>query len=124
MFWKPQLALFVNERTLLPVLMPLAPAAGMAERFPAQLALVLAAHGIDPAFIEREIGAMREPQVAKTASRSILGTMNDFVYMLGGISPDADLIGEAVRLAGTPCGAIKYQIPGRLLAELVRAPLS
>ena len=26
LFWKPQLALLVNQRTLLPVLMPLAPA--------------------------------------------------------------------------------------------------
>ena len=34
LFWKPQVVLLVNERTLLPVLMPLAPAATLAERFP------------------------------------------------------------------------------------------
>jgi Domain of unknown function (DUF6933) len=45
MFWKPQVALFVNEPTLLPVLMPLAPAATLLARFPRQLAAVLAAHG-------------------------------------------------------------------------------
>ena len=34
LFWKPQLALLVNERTLLPVVMPLAPATTLAQRFP------------------------------------------------------------------------------------------
>jgi hypothetical protein len=48
MFWKPQIALFVNEPTLLPVLMPLAPAATLLARFPQQLAAVLAAHGTQP----------------------------------------------------------------------------
>jgi hypothetical protein len=31
--WRPQVALFVNETTLLPVLVPLAPAAGVVARF-------------------------------------------------------------------------------------------
>lgn len=34
LFWKPQVALLVNERTLLPVFMPLAPATTLAVRFP------------------------------------------------------------------------------------------
>lgn len=34
MFWKPQIALFVNEPTLLPVLLPLAPAATLLARSP------------------------------------------------------------------------------------------
>ena len=34
MFWRPQLALFVNATTLLPVFMPLAPAATVQQRFP------------------------------------------------------------------------------------------
>lgn len=40
-FWKPQVALLVNERTLLSVFMPLAPASSLAKRFPDQLAQVL-----------------------------------------------------------------------------------
>ena len=46
LFWKPQVAMLVSERTLVPVLMPLAPAATLARRFPAQLALILKEHGI------------------------------------------------------------------------------
>ncbi len=34
LFWKPQVVLFVNETTLLPILVPLAPAATVIERFP------------------------------------------------------------------------------------------
>lgn len=41
LLWKPQLALLVNERTLLPVLMPLAPASTLAARFPDALVAVL-----------------------------------------------------------------------------------
>src|SRR5207237_4898970 len=48
LFWKPQVALFVNETTLLPLLMPFAPAATVLARFPAALERVLAAHGVDP----------------------------------------------------------------------------
>lgn len=40
LFWKPQVALFVNEATLLPVLMPLAPGNSLAERFPGHLGAV------------------------------------------------------------------------------------
>ena len=40
LFWKPQVALLVNERTLLPVLMPLAPANQLALRFPGHLSSV------------------------------------------------------------------------------------
>ena len=39
-FWKPQAALFVNQRTLLPVIVPLAPAHTVTERFPIQEAFV------------------------------------------------------------------------------------
>src|SRR3546814_2616036 len=46
LLWKPQVALLVSEPTLLPVLMPLAPAATLARRFPAQLALVLKEHNV------------------------------------------------------------------------------
>ncbi|MEX3916149.1 hypothetical protein AB4Y43_07895 [Paraburkholderia sp. BR10872] len=44
--WKQQIAMLVNEGTLLPVLMPLAPAATLTARFPADLAQILAAHGV------------------------------------------------------------------------------
>ena len=58
LFWKPQVALLVNERTLLPVLMPLAPASTLAARFPHALATILVRHGANQAFIANEVAAM------------------------------------------------------------------
>jgi hypothetical protein len=60
LFWKPQVALLVNEKSLLPVLMPLAPATDLATRFPAHLASVLAAHGMPQQFIDHELAQMNE----------------------------------------------------------------
>ena len=52
LFWKPQIALFVNETTLLPVLVALGPAATLSRRFPDQLRVALNAHGMAPNVID------------------------------------------------------------------------
>jgi hypothetical protein len=122
LFWKPQLALLVNERTLLPVLLPLAPAGTLLERIGPELGRVLQAHDVDPVFIEREVAAMAEVVVGKTANRSVVGTMNEFAFEAGvyrDLGDAADLIGLALRLAQTPCSAIGYNSPDRLLREIV-----
>ena len=81
MFWKPQAGLFVNEPTLLPVLMPLAPAATLLARFPRQLAAVLAAHGTPGAVIDEAQRQMRDRRLAKTANRSVVEIMNEFTFL-------------------------------------------
>jgi hypothetical protein len=121
LFWKPQLALLVNERTLLPALLPLAPAGSLPERVGPELRRVLDAHGIDPAFIEREVAAMAEVVVAKTSNRRVVGTMNEFAFeakVYRELGDASDLVGLAIRLAKTPCGAIGYNSPARLLQEI------
>jgi hypothetical protein len=124
LLWKPQLALFVNETTRLPVLMPLAPAATVAARFPQHLAEVLSAHGVDPAFIAREVIAMAEVGFAKTASRSLLGSMNDFAWSaevtLASFAP-GDLHGISMYLAETPVGPMNYNSPAYMLRQVVEA---
>jgi hypothetical protein len=123
LLWKPQVALFVNERTLLPVLVPLAPAAKLADRFPQQLGLVLDALGTPAGFVTREIGAMSGASYAKTADRSVLGSMNEFVFLAGAWHPgdSLDLVALSVRLAGTPCSPLykRHTFPDRELAALV-----
>jgi hypothetical protein len=76
LFWRPQLALLVNEQTLFPVLMPLAPAAGLLDRFPDALAETLERVGVERRFITAELAEMKEGQWAKTANRSVIGIMN------------------------------------------------
>lgn len=81
LFWQPQAALFVNTRTLLPVFIRLAPAVSVVERFRGSLDEVLTAHQVDRAFIDHELAEMQSVALAKTNSRSVLGSINDFVYM-------------------------------------------
>jgi hypothetical protein len=126
MFWKPQAALLVNEPTLLPVLMPLAPAATLLARFPRQLAAVLAAHRIPDAVIDEELRQMRDRRLAKTANRSVTGIMNEFTHLAQAHRGDTaapDLLAVAIRLAATPCGPLysRHISPDRELAALVRS---
>ena len=109
LFWKPQVALLVNEKTLLPVLMPLAPATDLATRFPVHLADVLAAHGVPQQFIDHELAQMNEVQYAKTSNRSVVGIMNQFSYLAEGYREyleTKDLLALSLRLSETPCSPL------------------
>jgi hypothetical protein len=128
LFWKPQVALFVNEATLVPVLVPLAPAKSVAERFPAHLEAVLNALGTDPRFVAAEVTATVDARWAKTANRSVVGIINEFSYLAEFDQADErseDLVTVAVRLAGTPCSPLykRHTFPDRELAALVAVHL-
>ena len=124
LFWKPQVGLLVNERTLLPVFMPLAPAATLMERFPESLRQTLEAHEIPAEFIEFETAAMVEGRYAKTANRSVVGIMTEFSFLAEvhranqGIN---DLNALAVKLSRTPCSPLykRHTSPDRELAALI-----
>ena len=70
MFWRPQVALFVSETTLLPVFVPLAPASSVIRRLPVELADVLRRQEVSGAFIDKELSKMNEAVCLPTASRS------------------------------------------------------
>jgi hypothetical protein len=109
LFWKPQVALLVNEKTLLPVLMPLAPATDLATRFPVHLADVLAAYGVPQQFIDHELAQMNEVRYAKTSNRSVVGIMNQFAYLSEGYREyleTKDLLALSLRLSETPCSPL------------------
>ena len=109
LFWKPQLALLVNERTLLPVVMPLAPASTLAQRFPEALSKVLNALGTDESKIKAELSEMTEQVFAKTANRSVLGVMNQFAYQAEGYRQHfgiVDPLSLSLKLADTPCSPL------------------
>src|ERR1700686_4960968 len=107
LFWKPQVALFVNEPTRLPVFIRLAPTATLVSRFVTHLGVVLAAHSLDPRFIDSELAEMTAHRLEKTASRSVVGTMNDFSYLADAHREQRgvdDLVDLSLSLADTPCG--------------------
>jgi uncharacterized protein DUF6933 len=122
--WRPQVALFVNERTLLPVVMPLAPSATLTARFPSQVAAVLAALGTAQTVIDAELAQMRDIRLAKTANRSVIGIMTDFTHLAEAYrdgTPKPDLLSLALSLAKTPCSPLyrKHISPDRELAALL-----
>ena len=131
LFWRPQVALFVNATTFVPVLMPFAPATGVVARFPAAMAEVLGSLGIDPRFVESESTEMRSAVLAKTASRQVLGVMNEFTFMAehsigNGRADPADLLGLSVWLADTIVGPISRDdgfTPLGALQRVVRTAL-
>ena len=118
--WRPQIALFVSEATLLPVLMPFAPARTVISRFPAVLAEVLAGHGLDGGFIDAEIARMSDVVLAPTSSRSVVGIMNEFTFLAGQWRGD-ELMDLSLSLAATPCGPLyqRHVSPDRELRALV-----
>ncbi len=124
LFWKPQLVLAVNETTLLPILMPLAPAATLSARLPEQVAEALAANGALSAVIDTELRNMQEWRTAKTANRSVVGIMTEFTH-LAEVYREADprpsLLDLSARLATTPCSPLygRNISPDRELAALL-----
>lgn len=122
MFWRPRVALLVNERTLMPILLPFAPAATLPERLAPAVAALLRTYGMPLRLVEREVEAMADVTIAKTSNRRVVGTMVEFAF-------EADVYRETMgaenltelsqRLAETPCGAIDHHCPDRLLLEVI-----
>ncbi|AET95045.1 hypothetical protein BYI23_D015350 (plasmid) [Burkholderia sp. YI23] len=121
--WKRPIVMFVNERTLLPVLMPLAPATNLPTRFPEALAEILAAHGVSHSFIESEVSQMQVVKYARTQNRSVVGIMTQFAYLAEAyraFHKTNELIALSLKLARTPCSPL-YKgavFPDRALKEL------
>jgi hypothetical protein len=122
--WRPQVALLVNERTLLPVLMPLAPAATMPSRVAAQIGAVLTAHDAPAPLVAAEVARMSAWRIGPTANRSVVGILNEFTFLADTWRDEArpNLLDLAMRLAKTPCSPL-YQrnvSPDRELAARIQ----
>ena len=126
-FWRPQACLFVNEATLLPVFVALAPATTLADRFRDASSDVLAAHSAPREFIATERAEMEEVRLAKTTNRSVVGIMNEFIFLAEAHTESSGtphLLELSVHLAGTPCGPLykRHISPDRELAALLAEP--
>lgn len=90
LFWRPQVALLVNQRTLLPVFTELAPTATLLDRSALAIEAVLRLHGVDDEFLGAEREAMRG--LHRTDQRSERGRRDERVRVprpdpLGGRPP-------------------------------------
>ena len=79
--WHTPRVLFVDERTLLPILMPLAPLPTLGQRFREQLELMLRSLGVDGSFIAAELAAMGDAIWAETERRRVGGALKEFVFL-------------------------------------------
>jgi len=107
---RERLVLCVSELTLLPVVVP-AVGAGLDlnTKLARGLRETLEALGAPKAAIDGEVNQLLEVTIAKTASRVVLGSMNDFQFMVRHIRnqrPTATLLELGLELADTPCSPI------------------
>ena len=87
----------------------MAPGATVIQRMTQIAAAVFTALELDEEFISREVVEMGGHQLMKSASRSVLGTMNDFAYLAGRqrFEKDlTDLVELSLQLAETHCGPL------------------
>lgn len=121
LFWRPQVALLVNSRTLLPVFMELAPAATLPARAPAAIEAVLRRHGVDETFLAAERNAMSEVRIGPTNDRRVVGVMNEFAFhgewlWKGGLR---DLDALSHRMSSLIIGRLDEGSPDRALSTVV-----
>ena len=95
----------------------------LAPRLAAAVGEVLLRLGIDPGLIEKEQDEMRIFVYGRTQNRRVLGSLNDFMFMLAHdrqTRPSEALIEHSLHLAETPCAPIGYSSPDRVTTELFR----
>lgn len=111
LFWKPQVAMLVNTRTMIPVFMPLAPAATLLDRIPAAIEEVLRTHGVPDDVIADEVATMSDVRLMPTNDRSLVGVMNEVVFHaeqgLGRGAPD--LLAMSMRASDLILGPLMHR---------------
>jgi hypothetical protein len=116
--------LCVSERSLLPVVLSARDLGSLIPRLQRGLADVLQALGVPERFVNLELGQMELLAFAATRSRTVLGSMTDFVlcfrYMLP-MEPHFTPLDWSLQLAGTPCGPLDMGRPRDVAPEMLRA---
>ena len=113
---RPQhLVLCISERSLLPLVLPAREARSLPQRLVAALPALLESLEVPDDCIATELAAMQDGmRVAGTASRSVLGSLNQLSYQLEAYVealPAWDPLDLSLRLAGTPMTALGRDAP-------------
>lgn len=110
---RQHLVLCCAERTFLPVLLPTGELASLIPRLRAELGDLLAAIGVPRHASDLELAAMADHAVAKTASRTVLGVMNEYGLALEQARRGERLQDLSLWLAKTPVGPLRMESPAR-----------
>lgn len=115
------LVLCTNARTLLCVVVPLAPQAQLGLRFIAAARARIDQIPVAPALRAAEADALSEVHLGRATNRSVLGSMNEFRYAVEAwleARPADDLDALGLWLCDTPCSPLQTHWPW-LEAELL-----
>ena len=119
------LIIFVNERSLVTVAMPVWEFENIIPLFRDRVENLLMMIGIEQEIIDREISHLEPVQFARTASRSVLGSMNDIAWNYQIISEEAEFVAHLslsdaeLKLSQMPSGVLKYRFPSEVALELL-----
>lgn len=114
--------LCLSERTLLPVILP-ARKSEFPVRFSYYLQAVLGCLEISGPHVDHELRATTQPVFAKTQSRALLGSLNDFIFNAAVLMDRGDSPLEAnLRLAEMPWKVIEYGFPSEVAREALASP--
>jgi hypothetical protein len=123
LFARPKhLALFISERSRLAVVIEAAPLTSLAARFRPALREVLQALGVSEAAIVREEAQMNSFSFGPTQSRSIVGTMTEYVKMLQVLEDDPEaqtLLEKSLFLNHIICSPLQWRHPDEVTRELL-----
>ena len=117
--------LFLSEKSLLSVAIPVWETKKLVPLFRIRVANLLWMIGIPPKIIAREVSHFDQIQFCKTASRSVLASMNDFAWHYQIMAEESDgesrlsLSKTEVKMTQMPCGALGYQFPSEVAKELL-----
>jgi hypothetical protein len=117
-----RLILLISEHSRLPVIMPGRDAKHLVKNFPDALARILLGLGIEASAVEREVEATRGAVIAATNNRSLLGTLNDFSFLLSAHmenAPEIDLVDLALWVSRAPVSPLGMSSPDRVTRELL-----
>lgn len=119
---RPQhLVLCISERTLLPVIVPAKGGGALPARLIEALSPILVALAVPPASVQAECEHMREHRIGRTASRRVLGSLNELMFLLEHslhAHPERSLLEHSLWLAQTPCNGVEYSAPDRATQAL------
>ena len=119
------LIVFVNEKTLLSVAIPIWESDHLLSLFRLRVGNLLGMIGIQSKAIEKELRHYDHIQFGKTNSRSVLGSMNDIAYQYQGIAEmaenkaDLSLSNAEYQMSQMPCKPIDYRGPSDVAKELL-----
>jgi len=119
------LIIIVNELSLVTVAIPVWESENLIPLFYARVENLFWMIGVPQNVIEREINHLNPVQFAKTASRSILGSMNDIAWHYQIMAEEAEfkthlsLSDAEFQLSQVPYGALNYRFASDVAKDLL-----